>query len=280
MRWNLSSRARELSGADLLVLSIPKSGRTWLRTFLSAYFAAKIGRDFALDLTDGRTPGVPRIVYSHDRFEHRTKGNWWDRARGKYLVPACEARNKPVVLLVRDPRDAFISYYVQLTRRNPAVPEKIKRASAGFVLRHPRFGIAVMVETLNRWLREFASRHDFMILRYEDLLADPPKWFQELLRAVIAAPFDPTAFTYSLQFSRFDNMRRLEASGAFGDKILQPGNPDDPQSFKVRSGNIGGFAQYLSSDDQEFAGRVCQKLDPRFRYNICQSALGTNVGTA
>src|SRR3984893_765141 len=34
MRWNFSSRARELSGGDAIVISVPKSGRTWVRTFL------------------------------------------------------------------------------------------------------------------------------------------------------------------------------------------------------------------------------------------------------
>ena len=73
MRWNFSSRARELSGADAIVISIPKSGRTWARTFLNAYFAYKKGKQFSLDFTDRGEAGVPRIVYSHDRFEDRRK---------------------------------------------------------------------------------------------------------------------------------------------------------------------------------------------------------------
>ena len=71
MRWNLSSRARELSGGDAILISIPKSGRTWVRTFLNAYFSYKLGRQFSLDLTDRGDTGVPRIIYSHDRFEDR-----------------------------------------------------------------------------------------------------------------------------------------------------------------------------------------------------------------
>jgi hypothetical protein len=37
VRWNLSSRSRQLTGGDALLVSIPKSGRTWVRTFLCAY---------------------------------------------------------------------------------------------------------------------------------------------------------------------------------------------------------------------------------------------------
>ena len=129
MRWNLSSRARELSGGDAILISIPKSGRTWVRTFLNAYFSYKLGRQFSLDLTDRGDTGVPRIIYSHDRFEDRTKGNSWDRLRRKYLIPRRALRKRPIVLLARDPRDAFVSYFIQLTRRNPATPTEIKEMS-------------------------------------------------------------------------------------------------------------------------------------------------------
>src|SRR5881275_435828 len=173
MRWNLSSRARELSGGDAILISIPKSGRTWIRTFLNAYFSYKLGRLFSLDLTDRGDAGVPRIIYSHDRFEDRTKGNGWDRLRRKYLIPRRALRKSPIVLLARDPRDAFVSYFVQLTRRNPATPGEIKELAIGDLLRHPRFGIAAMVEVMNGWLEEFGDRSDFSIVRYEELRANP-----------------------------------------------------------------------------------------------------------
>lgn len=41
MRWNLSSRARELSGGDAIVILVPKSGRTWVRVFLCTYFCRR-----------------------------------------------------------------------------------------------------------------------------------------------------------------------------------------------------------------------------------------------
>src|SRR5207244_9042300 len=149
MRWNLSSRRRELSGGDATLTSIPKSGRTWIRTFLNAYFSYKLGRQFSLDLTDRGEAGVPRIIYSHDRFEHRTKGNAWDRLRGKYLIPRRALRKRPIAMLTRDPRDAFVSYFIQLTRRNPATPKEIKEMSVDTLLRHPRLVIATMVEVMN-----------------------------------------------------------------------------------------------------------------------------------
>ena len=45
------------------------------------------------------------------------------------------------------------------------------------LLRHPRFGIAVMVEVMNSWITEFGDRSDFMVVRYEDLRAEPARLF-------------------------------------------------------------------------------------------------------
>ena len=268
MRWNLSSRGRELSGGDAVLISIPKSGRTWIRTFLNAYFSYKLGRQFSLDLTDRGDAGVPRIIYSHDRFEDRTKGNAWDRLRRKYLIPRRAVRKRPIVLLARDPRDTFVSYGVQLTRRNPATRNEIKEMSIDALLRHPRFGIAVMVEVMNSWITEFGDRSDFMVVRYEDLRAEPARLFHELLRAIGEKEIDDAVFGPAIDFSDFRNMQKLEAAGAFGSKILQPRDRKDPESFKVRQGKVGGFREYLSAESQSYAAQVCAGLDPRFGYNV------------
>lgn len=264
MRWNLSSRARSLSDGDATILSIPKCGRTWVRVFLSAYFSAKVGRSFAIDVTEQRREGIPRIIYSHDRFEHRTKGTVWERVRGKYLVPYAQLTGAPVILLVRDPRDAFVSYYVQLTHRNHPAPDSIKRLPADVLVRHPRFGIGRMVSVMNGWMRELGERADFHLLHYETLRTDAAAGFRDVLAALGEPVIDEAAFAQALQFSSFENMQRLEASGAFGDKILAPRDAADSESFKVRKGNVGGFAEYLSAASQRYAAEVCERLDARF----------------
>src|SRR5437660_586609 len=118
-RWNFSSRARELSGGDVIVISVPKSGRTWVRTFLCAYFCKRAGRPFTLRPDRYHEPAIPRLIFSHDFAEQRMKGRLWDRIRGKYLVPARELARARIILLVRDPRDAFGSLYMQMVHREP-----------------------------------------------------------------------------------------------------------------------------------------------------------------
>src|SRR2546429_8139924 len=196
-RWtrrNFSSRARELSGGDAIILSIPKSGRTWLRAFLCAYFCRRFGLEFTLRPGRYALPGLPRFVFSHDLFEHRTKGDRWDRVRGKYLVPRRELKRAKIILLARDPRDCFVSLYLQLTRRDPNAPAKLRRKSVSEMLRDENFGMRAIISTMNDWLSEFSKRNNFILLRYEALRASPAENFRDLLAVLGVASPDVNVF--------------------------------------------------------------------------------------
>ena len=266
-RRNFSSRASQLSGGNAIVLSVPKSGRTWIRTFFCAYFCKLHGREFTLKPERYRESGIPRLIFSHDLFEHRTKGDLWDGIRGKYLVPRRELCRAKIILLARDPRDCFVSLYVQMTRRDLSAPAKFKQETVSEVLRDKRFGIHPIVKTMNNWLNEFWRRGNFTLIRYESLRASPAAHFRDLLVVLGQTAPDMSIFQGALDFSQFENMKKMEAAGAFDSKILQPGDVRDPESFKVRRGKVGGYREYLLSDDQAYAADAMTKLDPRFGYD-------------
>ena len=266
IRRNFSSRARELSGGDAIILSIPKSGRTWLRAFLCAYFCKRFGLEFTLRPGRYALAGFPRIVFSHDLFEHRTKGDRWDRIRGKYLVPRRELNRAKIILLARDPRDCFVSLYLQLTRRDPNAPVKLKQKTVSEMLRDEEFGVRAIVDVMNNWLNEFSQRDNFTLVRYETLRASPAEHFCDLLAVLGESSPDANIFQEALEFSRFENMQKLEAAGTFDSNILHPGDVRDPESFKVRRGKVGGYREYLSVDDQQFAATAITELDRRFGY--------------
>ncbi len=267
-RMNFSSRAALLSGGDVIVVSIPKSGRTWLRAFFAAYFCARAGRPFSLDPDQYGDPRIPRIIYSHDLFEHRSKGRWWDRIRGKFLLPAAELWRAKVILLVRDPRDAFVSHYVQLSRPSADAPDKLKTLTASEMLHDPMLGIEQIVRTMNDWLREFGDRPNVTLLRYEDLKAAPNEYFRRALAATGEDEIPSDIFEEAVRFTQFGNMKKLEAAGAFDSKILQTRDQSDPESANVRRGKVGGFTDYLSLEDQAFAAEAMRALDRRFGYSV------------
>jgi hypothetical protein len=269
-RWkrrNFSSRVHELSGGDAIILSVPKSGRTWLRAFLCAYFCKRFGLEFTLRPDRYDEQRMPRLIFSHDLFEHRTKGDRWDRVRGKYLIPRSELDRAKIVLLARDPRDCFVSLYLQLTRRDPNAPLKLRRKTASEMLRDRKFGVPAIINAMNDWINEFSERDNFTLVRYEALRASPAEHFRDLLASLGEAEPDARIFQDALEFSRFENMQKLEAAGAFDSNILHPGDVRDPESFKVRRGKVGGYREYLSIEDQKYAADALMKLDLRFGYN-------------
>src|SRR5437870_11237715 len=183
-RWtrrNFSSRARELSGGDEIILSVPKSGRTWLRAFLCAYFCKRFGLEFTLRPDRYHEQRIPRLIFSHYLFEHRTKGDLWDRFRGKYLVPRRELSRAKIILLARDPRDCFVSLYLQITRRDPHAPNELRQKNVSDMLRDRRFGVRAIINTMNDWIDEFSRRDNFILIRYEALRASPAEHFRDLL---------------------------------------------------------------------------------------------------
>jgi hypothetical protein len=277
-RINLTSRAAELSGGDAIVISIPKSGRTWLRTFLSAYFCARYEHPFSLDLSKYSDPRIPRVIYSHDLFEHRTKGRWWDRVRGKYLIPARELRRPRILLLARDPRDAFVSHYVQLTRPTAEAPDKVKTKTASEMLRDPLLGIGQIVRTMNDWLAEFGDQSNVTLVRYEDLRSHPVQHFGCVLSAIGEKQLSQPHFDAALRFSEFGNMQKMEAAGSFDSKILQPRDLNDPESFNVRRGRIGGYADYLSPSDIAYSNETMSILDKRLGYTFQERVADSTGG--
>jgi len=122
-----------------------------------------------------------------------------------------------------------------------------------------------MIEIMNGWLEEWSGKPDFLLICYEQLQLAPEETFRALLSFLGDTEPAPEAFAQAIEFSRFGNMKKMEAAGAFTSKILQATDVGDPESFKVRRGKVGGFTDYLSGDDLVYANQAMTKLDARFR---------------
>jgi hypothetical protein len=121
---------------------------------------------------------------------------------------------------------------------------------------------------MNDWLVEFGDRPNVTLMRYEDLRSDPGEQFGRVLAAIREQQVSQEHLAAAVRFCEFSNMKKLEAAGAFDSKILQPRDMDDPESFNVRRGRIGGYADYLSASDIEYANKAMSALDRRFGYNV------------
>jgi hypothetical protein len=271
-RRNWTSQARLYSEADALVVSVPKSGRTWLRVFLYAYFCHSLNREFTISNRKLTGAGVPKLAFTHDLFGYATSSKLKFRLLGKELIPLQASRVKPILLLVRDPRDVIVSYFFHISRRGSAY-----RGDLAETIRHPRFGINAIIEVLNTWMAEWGARKDFRIVRYEDCRSNTEATFREVLAFMGVKEIDEASLHHGLQFSSFENMKQMESTRKFKNKILSAANLDDPESYKVRRGIVGGYRDYVAPDDIRYLDQAVSRLDERFGYGPgCRAAASSS----
>ena len=71
----------------------------------------------------------------------------------------------------------------------------------------------------------------------------------------------------AVEFASVENMRKLETSSTFSSGRMQPGDKNNPDSFKVRRAKVGGYRDYFEDDQIErIDAMVREQLSPAFGY--------------
>jgi alcohol sulfotransferase len=252
------------------VVSFRKSGRTWLRAMLSHLchrrYGVPEGELLEFDNLHRLDPRIPRVFFTHD-LPWDPWNRWWRR-----LLRPEPFRGKRVLLLVRDPRDATVSLHFQLAKREPPGQRRRERLPAAGVpplaefLLDPRHGqLARCVAFLNRWAARSRKLPGVVLLRYEDLHADAAGGLRRA--AGLLGDFAEEEIRAAVAFAAFDSLREKEARGFFRSGRLRPGDPGDPDSFKVRRGRVGGWRDYLTAGQAaRVDDLVAARLDPALGY--------------
>lgn len=227
--------------ADIYVLSYPKAGRTWLRALVGKLLVDAHGfseRRMLDTQALTRLARMPVIGFDHDGSAMRFNVRWQDMPTGRGVYAG-----KRVLLMGRDVRDNLVSAYLQATRRNGDWGDAISP-----FLRHDCFGVDKILAFHRIWS---ANRHvpaDFMHVRYEDLHRDTEGTLAQVL-PFLGIDAGADAIAAAVEYCRFDNLRKAEVEQRFRGSALVPGRVDDLESYKVRKGKVGNYAEYLPPDD-------------------------------
>lgn len=225
----------------VFLLSYPKAGRTWLRALIGRALIEAHGLpEGALLDTPGLTlaAGAPVAVFDHDQSALQTGLRWQDMPTGRDAY-----RGTRVLLLGRDLRDNLVSAYFQATRRIHVFDGPL-----GEFIRHDRYGVDKLLTFYSIWARSRHVPDAFEFVRYEDLHRDTAGTLERVL-GFMGAPVPAPAIAAAVAYCRFENMRKAEQEDRFGHHALRPGDPADPEAFKVRKGKVGNFVEYLAPED-------------------------------
>jgi len=283
LRWELM-----VLTTDAFLISFPKAGRTWLRLMLGRALQNHyriehpdwLRHIMELDLLPDLDPRVPLVRATHDGYP-----DWKTPAELKR--PGTRYRNSRIVFLARDPRDVAVSLYYEHSRRMsdkkagrlqkhkaalsalpPGRVAQYKGTVEEFV-REDVGGFETILRYFNLWAADRGIPEGFLLVRYEDMHADPAREVGRALRFLGRAEIAADCIAEAVEFAKFDNMRKLEAESALDDARLKPGAKDDENSYKTRKGKAGGFADQLAPETvRTMTERMTSTLDPFFGYPI------------
>ena len=257
---------------DVYLLSYPKCGRTWLRLMLgkaiACHFAVPMEEDILFLRSYKALPAAaPRITVIHDDRPMLKTPDELETSKEKY-------RDKRVIFLVRDPRDVIVSSYFEMTKRgrifgeNPYESRRpIFEGSLPAFIRNPVGGFDTLLCFYNIWAENQNVPKGFLLLRYEDLKADPPGELQRALDFIGLAGVEDAIIAEAVEFASFENMRKMEAENRFQSGILNPGDAFDQDTYKTRKGVIGGYKEHLSEEEIAFLNQKMKaELSPFFGY--------------
>jgi hypothetical protein len=271
---------RKLGLADAVIVSFGKSGRTWLRVMLSRFYQVKHGLGerhlIGFDNLHAKNRHIPRVFFTHDNYLKDYTGHA-DTKEDYY--------DKKVVLLIRSPADVAVSQYFQWKYRMRPAKKLINDYPDAdiplyeFVMR-PNAGLPKVIEFMNCWARELPRLKHLLVVRYEDMRANP----EEALRRIvefIGTPGTPAEIAEAVRFASVENMRTLEQKRVFwlsGGRMVAK-DRKNPNTFKVRRAKVGGYREDFSDEQTRKIDEVIgTNLDPVFGYG--PAAVAERAATA
>lgn len=236
---------------DVFLTSYPRSGNTWTRflvgnlvyehepvTFLNVERAVPDMYKHS-DRTLRNLPR-PRIMKSHECFD---------------------PRYRRVIYVVRDPRDVAVSnYHWEMKQRSMRDSYPIEAFVPRWMKPIYWDRLGSWEEHVTSWLSTRQGRAGFLLLRYEDMLADPAREMSKVAHLLGIEPV-PARLARAAELSSADRMRRLEKDQ--GDKWVQTRYTRQDKPF-VRKAGSGDWRTVLPAESVELIeaawGDVMKKL--------------------
>jgi hypothetical protein len=215
-----------------LVISFPKSGRTWLR--------------YGLHLA-----GYDSIIFEHDGLEYNdgTKPPLnFDSAKRRAHYASVDR----IIYIERGTHDTIVSLFHQITGRfNDFFGYQ---GTISEFLRDPYFGVENLIRFQLMW-RELASDLPVLTIRYEDMSENYAEVLQKT-SAHFELGLSGEICKQIATKTTFAAMKKVEMECSFDQPWLQPrmGAP------KIRLGRVGGYREALSTDDIDFVDAKMAQL--------------------
>ena len=137
-----------------------------------------------------------------------------------------------------------------------------------------QFGIPRTVEFLQAWAPELEKTRAHLLVRYEDMRGDTARILGEIL-AFMGIKASEAEICRVVEETSFENMKRMEQNRTFdsGSRRLMIKDSDNPESFKVRRGKVGGYTDYFNEQQLVEIDHLIAQIPPLYGYQPRNTAM-------
>jgi len=228
---------------DVLLLSFPKAGSTWVRFVLCNYISLReldgqevnfhtvsdyfpsLGRSNLF--TTWRFSSLPRFVKTHQSYRNIL----FDKPYRK-------------VYTLRDPRDVMVSYF----RFRQASLENPYKGSINEFIRHDKYGLRACIKHYLDWKDRLTYT-----LRYEDLMKDASSAFRQMLVSIGIVP-NQDELEMAIKRSSFEEMRLIQEKDGLPDHLKF-----EKTYHLARKGIAGDWVNYFNESNLDYYHRICEE---------------------
>ena len=246
--------------------SYPKSGNTWVRSFLNSLLFNKNNEADLSEISKiDQYPKRSHFVNLVDEIDNLEKlsSNWIESQKilnkdNKIKIlkthhALCKYQNSfftngevslGTVHIVRDPRNVISSILYHFSKKNYLEAKEFlfdenKAIGKKFDLKDPNVNKNIFT-VISSWKNHYNSwkqfKKNYLLIKYEDLILDPYKEFNilaEYLSKNLDIEFDTVKVNLAVKSNFFENLKKLEKENGFAEAIIDKETGEKKQFFNL-----------------------------------------------
>lgn len=244
-----------------ILVSFPKTGRTWLELLIGKYYAEHFNiqekDDISVVIYNKKLRKINPLI-PHCHRDHIGKPYSRSPKEVRRNIKWNQYKEKKIIFLVRDPKDTIVSFYWYIVKGKSNM--KFDGDIHKFI-RSSKSRLDTLVDYYNIWYEHRNDFKDFLLVKYEDLKKNTVNELRRVIEFIGSIDnVKENCLIKSAEFCKIKNMRKMERKTPV-DNELAPGNVNDPESYKARRGVVGGYVDYLTKEDIEYMNKVIGGLN-------------------
>jgi hypothetical protein len=225
---------------EIYLITFHQSGTHWLRSMISNGLSEYYNFNFVEHDIKSSKKIIPSVADNNKFIDSEIKQNIRHSHQGYSFI----YRNKSIILLIRDIRDALISQYEKYSRinkKNITFSEFLRKKSTPETAGKHTLGSRV--EFLNSWYANRNKVKSILIIKYEDLIGDLEEQLRRIFTTLGISNDQRNIIRKVIESGDINNMTKLD--------IKNVSNYKDMGSV-VNQGVIGRHSMYFDKQDYRY----------------------------